>query len=241
MTPPHPPESPETPANDPQATTGPTGPAGTVGVAWWQSSPSYLEVAAAYVAALGELDDVTRTRTADTGSYSYRYADLGAVLGAARSVLAGHGLALFQVVAVDGREVEVATTIMHTSAQWLTFAPMRLPAGTTAQAAGSAMTYARRYSALAVLGLATDDDDGATAAPRHTGPPTMNPANVARFYAAATDVDAAAVVLAATGGRTDDPAHVYVTEVDALRHALDAARLDYDADALDRPDLDGPE
>lgn len=242
MTPPDRPQSPQTAPTDLPAMSAPSGPAGTVGVAaWWTSSTGYVEVAAAYVAALGDLEDVTRTRTADTGSYSYRYADLGAVLGAARSVLASHGLALFQTVAVDGRDVEVSTTVMHTSAQWLTFAPMRLPAGSSAQSIGSAMTYARRYSALAVLGLATDDDDGATAAPRTTGPATMNPANVARFYAAAADVDAAAVVLVATGGRTDDPARVYVDEVDALRRALDAARLDLDADALDRPDLDGPD
>lgn len=40
---------------------------------------------------------------------------------------------------------------------------MRLPAGGTPQQTGSAITYARRYSALAALGLATEDDDGQSA------------------------------------------------------------------------------
>jgi len=39
-----------------------------------------------------------------------------------------------------------------------------MPEGKTPQATGSAITYARRYALLAALGLATEDDDGQTAA-----------------------------------------------------------------------------
>ncbi|RPH76049.1 hypothetical protein EHM76_00030, partial [bacterium] len=68
----------------------------TPGAFGWITSPDFDQVAAAFVAALGELKDVTRSRTANAGTYQYRYADLGDVLTDARGVLAGHGLAVFQ-------------------------------------------------------------------------------------------------------------------------------------------------
>lgn len=43
------------------------------------------------------------------------------------------------------------------------FGPLVLPYGNSPQAAGSAITYARRYALVAALGLATEDDDGAAA------------------------------------------------------------------------------
>jgi hypothetical protein len=55
---------------------------------------------------------------------------------------------------------------MHTSGQWLE-TTATLPAGKTdAQALGSALSYLRRYMLAAVVGIATDDDDGQAAAGR---------------------------------------------------------------------------
>jgi hypothetical protein len=144
-------------------------------------------------------------------------------------VLARHDLAVSQVAAVTDGDVVVTTTIWHTSGQWLTAAPLRLAAGQTAQQIGSAITYARRYALMALLGVAAEDDDGASAAAR-SDPPTMSADNVERFRAAAADAELTAaeiaeVVRTATGGRTDDPAEVYRGEVGALRDALtDATR-----------------
>jgi hypothetical protein len=97
--------------------------------------------------ALAALDDITRTQTADTGTYTYRYADLGTILGAVRPRLAEHGLAVVQLVSsdLDRGAVLVSTQLRHCSG----------------------ITYLRRYSVLALLGLATEDDDGAAAS---TGP-----------------------------------------------------------------------
>lgn len=71
--------------------------------------------------------------------------------------------------------------------------------------------------------MATEDNDGQTAAARV--PATLSVENVNRFLTAATDagVVVAEVVSAATQGRTDDPAEVFVNEVQALREALRAA------------------
>ena len=186
----------------------------------WTASPEIDQLANDWVQALGELEEVARSRVADVGTYSYRYVELGAVLAAVRPILAKHGLAIFQIPTIDQGDVVITTTVMHTSAQFLVAAPLRLPAGNNAQQAGSAITYGRRYSLMAVLGLGTEDDDGVGAGTRSA--PTLSEDNQNRFIKAATDagVSVAETVIAATNGRTDDPAHVYVSEVQALRDAL---------------------
>jgi hypothetical protein len=197
----------------------------------WVCVGDITAIAPAWVAALGELDDITRSRTADAGTYAYKYADLADATSQARAVLAKHDLAVFQVPTIDGTDIAVRTTVMHTSGAHLVFDPFRLPAGKSAQQAGSAATYARRYALMAQLGLATEDNDGADAAHRAPPPPPpLSTANVTRFVTACEEagLDAAArgdVVEAATGGRTRDPGEAWVTEVDALRHAL-AAHLE---------------
>ena len=183
-------------------------------------------IAPAWVAALGELQEIVRTRTANAGTYQYSYAELGDITSHARGILSKHDLAAFQVAQIVEGEISVQTTVMHTSGAHLLFAPFHLPAGNTAQSTGSAATYARRYSLMSILGLATEDDDGATAGTRISVPMKLSEANVDRFLTAATDagVVVADVVEAATQGRTKDPAEVYVSEVAALREALAAAR-----------------
>jgi len=139
-------------------------------------------IAPAFVAALGELGDVRKSSTANAGTYSYSYADLATVLGSVRPVLAAHGLALYQACEVIGGLARVTTTVLHASGQSITPPPLELPAGNTAQSAGSAITYARRYAALAVLGLATEDDDGASSRP--PPPPPRREFDLAAFVKA---------------------------------------------------------
>lgn len=138
----------------------------------WTSSPEIQNVSASLVKALGELSDVPKGREAKiptkTGaSYGYRYADLADALSMVRPILAKHDLAVSQTASnPDHDTVAITTTLFHASGQWITFDPLLLPNGRTAQETGSAITYGRRYSLLAVLGLAAEDDDGASAAPR---------------------------------------------------------------------------
>jgi hypothetical protein len=134
--------------------------------AWTDRSETIDALAAAIVKAVGQMSEVVKSRTANAGAYSYSYADLGDALGMARPILASCGLALLQSAESNHDEVVVHTTVLHESGQYVAFAPTRLPAGKTAQATGSAITYARRYSLMAALGLATEDDDGASASPR---------------------------------------------------------------------------
>lgn len=215
------------------------------------------ELAAAIVAALGELDDVTKTRTAAAGQYTYRYATLGDVLGAARPVLARHGLALCQYVDVQsatdrGVTVAVHTRLVHTSGHVLEVPALSIAAAATAQAIGSAATYGRRYQAMAVLGVAGgDDDDGAAAsagtatAPQRqasTPPTSSHDAIRATLFSLPLDVRlrVQAKYQQERGGnlldRAADPDAVLAWLDVEVRDAADRASADAAHVAVDQPD-----
>lgn len=138
---------------------------------WSATSDTLTSIAPALTVALGELTDVHKGReakipTKSGASYAYKYADLADALQMVRPILAKNGLAVMQNATNAGDDILISTTIMHKSGEFLTFAPIAMPAGRTAQEAGSSITYGRRYHLLACLGLAADDDDGASAGVR---------------------------------------------------------------------------
>lgn len=94
-----------------------------------------------------------------------KYADLLSVWDACRDDLAANDLSVTQIADMDseGRAV-LETVLMHTSGEWI---KGRLPLSTVKtdpQGQGSAITYARRYSLSAIIGLCTEEDDDAEAA-----------------------------------------------------------------------------
>ena len=104
------------------------------------------------VEAWAELSNVHRSKTAQAGSYSYSYADLGDLLDVARPILAAHNLALIQpLMRMDSQVITVETMLIHSSGNYLSWF-FDVQAGQTAQQTGSGITYARRYSALGALG-----------------------------------------------------------------------------------------
>lgn len=118
------------------------------------------ELAAAYVAAMAEIENVVKN--ANNPHFNSNYADLGAVLDTIKPVFAKHGLALLQAPGeMEGDKIALIGMLLHKSGQSVGF-KTQLPIGpkSTAQAAGSAITYARRYQAAAVGGIAQVDDDG---------------------------------------------------------------------------------
>lgn len=134
--------------------------------AWTDRSESIDALAAAWVKACGEMQDIVKTQTANAGQYGYTYATLADVFQMARPIMAKHSLLITQTAATVGDEVAISTTVLHASGQFVTAHPLTLPVGKTAQQTGSAVSYGKRYALMAMLGLATEDDDGAAAAPR---------------------------------------------------------------------------
>lgn len=108
-----------------------------------------------------------------------KYADLGAVIETSRPVLARHGLAVVQTPVSDGDKIGVTTIITHESGEWMEDTIM-LDIGeekgkSRAQVAGSVITYLRRYSLSAILGMYADEDTDASA-PKPTAKPAQSSA-----------------------------------------------------------------
>jgi hypothetical protein len=124
-------------------------------------SETIAELAKALAAAQGEMGHATKD--VSNTFFKSKYADLPAVIDAARPALAKNGLAVVQVTEFDEQgNVGLMTQLMHSSGQWVRgWYPIR-PVKNDPQGIGSALTYARRYSYQGMAGIASaaDDDDG---------------------------------------------------------------------------------
>ena len=125
-------------------------------------------------------------KDANNPFFKSKYADLSSVVEAIRDSLAGNGLSYMQHLhPSEKHEVVVETVILHASGQWISCGTVAIPVNKNdAQGYGSALTYARRYSLSAAVGVVADDDDGnaaAAAAPKAQAPkpaPTPMPTKV---------------------------------------------------------------
>jgi len=126
------------------------------------------ELAVALVSAQGEFSAVPKGSV--NPFFKSKYAGLPEVVASASPVLAKHGLAVSQFIGIDleGRDI-LTTYLIHSSGQYISH-DMRLHLGKddTSQALGSSVTYARRYSYCAVLGLVADEDDDGNASTQST-------------------------------------------------------------------------
>lgn len=119
------------------------------------------ELAAALAAAQSEF---TFAVTDATGGMKNKYATLQNVLEAIRQGLTANGIAVIQAPMPAQNGIMLRTTLAHKSGQWMA-SEISLPNDRMGgiQGMGSALTYARRYALAAMVGIAQDDDDGATA------------------------------------------------------------------------------
>jgi hypothetical protein len=113
--------------------------------------------------------------TADNPFYKSRYTPLQDVLKIVRPILSKHGLTIMQSPSGDGQSVSVTTIILHESGEYIEFDPLVLKAEKmTPQGAGIAITYGRRYSLSAVLGIASEEDDDGNALEDQSGQGNKN-------------------------------------------------------------------
>jgi len=108
-----------------------------------------------------------------------RYATLKAMIETARPVLAENGLSVSQIVVSYDGQIGVETVLMHNSGEWISNTAI-LPPGeekgkSGAQVAGSTITYLRRYSYAAILGLYADEDTDGNGPQQNTKQGTQKP------------------------------------------------------------------
>lgn len=109
--------------------------------------------------------------------FKSKYADLAATAEACMTALNANEIAVSQDVATVAPGVSVVTKLLHSSGQTLVSSPLVLPVvQQTPQAYGSTISYGRRYSLAAFVGVVSEDDDGnagsGKAEPKATTPQT---------------------------------------------------------------------
>lgn len=120
-------------------------------------------LAEALAKAQGEMKNAVKG--CDNPFFKSKYADLAECLNVAREPLSKNGLSIFQANEgiVESSKLAVTTMIMHSSGQFIKVTSSYPVQKNDAQGFGSTLTYARRYSLAAALGLAQEDDDGNSA------------------------------------------------------------------------------
>lgn len=134
-----------------------------------RTSENIADLAAALAKAQAAMKHATKG--AENPYFKSKYADLAAVVDACRKALTDNGLSVLHGIDSQNAETVVVTCrLLHSSGQWIESSATFKPTKTDPQSIGSAITYARRYTLAAMVGVATEDDDG-NAASQPDGPP----------------------------------------------------------------------
>jgi hypothetical protein len=108
--------------------------------------------------AVGLISNVSRGE----GERTFRYAPLSTGLELVRKSLGGQQIAVLQTTEIDrpSGTVNLTTVLMHTSGEWISsdWPVCQLSDASMPRRMGAALTYARRYSLFALVGIAGEDD-----------------------------------------------------------------------------------
>lgn len=110
------------------------------------------------------VENITRSSTADTGKFSYKYADMPTIWNAIKGKLKSEKLTVVQSPTSHAQDMMgdfLNTTIYHSSGQWISDTMRLISNRDDAQGVGAAITYAKRYALTSMLGLVTDEDNDA--------------------------------------------------------------------------------
>lgn len=141
-------------------------------------TPEINELVAALAKAQGKMLPAVFNK--QNSHFRQKYADFTSVMDACRAPLAENGLAVMQYCEDVGEKSKLVTMIAHTSGQWIKSYMPLIAKEMTSQGLGSAISYAKRYSLSAMLGIVSDedkdsDDDGEIAVGRGKPAPAPTP------------------------------------------------------------------
>ena len=137
-----------------------------------RSSEQLEKLAEALCSAQGDMGGAVKG--SNNPFFKSSYADLTSVIKAIKEPCFKNGLSYVQLPHRDGNSIGVVTRLMHTSGQWLEHEFTLPMVKGDPQAAGSAVTYARRYALQALFAIPAVDDDGESAMLRNAQDPTID-------------------------------------------------------------------
>jgi len=107
-------------------------------------------------------------KSASNPFFKSHYADLASVWEVCQKPLTDNGLSVVQAASVQDTAVSVETMLLHVSGEYLSSVLLLAPKAHDPQSIGSAITYGRRYALAAMVGVASEDDDGEAATEHKT-------------------------------------------------------------------------
>src|SRR3974390_898573 len=133
------------------------------------SSETIGKIAGALAKAQAELENPEKSLTATIPSIfpreesrTFRYASLASGLEIVRKCLSRHEIATVQATSIDRDSglIRLTTTLVHASGEWMASAWPVCPVNETTapHRMGAALTYARRYALITLVGIAGEDD-----------------------------------------------------------------------------------
>ena len=126
-----------------------------------RTSESIKEIATA----LKNFQAVAKNAFKEKSGYNYKYAPIDVILKENRPLMAKFGLSHIQSQSFIEGIVEITTRLMHESGEWIETSAQspftQMKGMNDYQSIGSGITYLRRYSLSAALGIASDEDEDA--------------------------------------------------------------------------------
>ena len=125
-------------------------------------SDSIKNLAVAQANVQKEIEDIAK----DSEGYGYKYTSYDALVKHLRPLLTKHGISFIQMPVGHDNQIGVRTVYMHTSGEWISSVVLSPIVESRQmnvyQSVGSAITYFRRYSLSAFVGIASDEDNDAS-------------------------------------------------------------------------------
>lgn len=140
------------------------------------------EFAAALIKATSLIEGAVKD--SDNPYFKSKYADLAAVIAAIKEPLIENGIAFFQKI-IPADKIQIETIAIYKTGEVLSLGTISLPIEkNTAQAVGSAISYARRYGLACAFSVPQLDDDGHAASQpiKGTQPQTHAPSMETYVY-----------------------------------------------------------
>lgn len=136
-------------------------------------SETITKIAPAMTKAWSEIENPKHNKsvtvqTKKGSKYTFDYTDLNAIFDEAKRVYRDNGIMITQNAYTEDTEgrfiILVDTMLLHSSGEWMKSNPLKMPANSSIQDMGGQITYLKRYSLSAMLGIATEKDDDANGA-----------------------------------------------------------------------------
>lgn len=212
-------------------------------------SEAINEISAALAKAQGQIEGASKGKV--NPAFKSKYADLASIWDACREALSTNGLAVLQIPNETPDGMLLTTMVTHSSGQWFRSSYPVRPVQATPQGLGSAITYARRYALMAMVGIAPEDDDGEAAmgrgqqqpancqpAPQRSAPPALDPDKQDASLKQSQERTAANLIERITKANTSDALNeVWKASAELIKALPDHLKSDVRAAASARKEL----